>query len=205
FPMLGHTTRPLARRALLIDDELASPTSAGGRAVRALADELSARGVEVVAALSCEDGLANVTSDAALHVVLLNWTLGSDDGRSHEQATELLRALRRRDARVPIFLLADRKVAGTITVEVATLADEFIWALADTAAFVAGRVTAAIDRYVDGLLPPFTAALARYDREREYSWAAPGHQGGVAFLKSPIGRVFFDFYGESPLRSHTGI
>jgi arginine decarboxylase len=206
--MLGRSTRPLARRALLIDDELASPASAGGRAVRALADELSVRGVEVIAALSCEDGLASVTSDAALDVVLLNWTLGSSDsdgGRSHAQATELLRALRRRDARIPIFLLADRKVAGTITVEVATLADEFVWTLADTAAFVAGRVTAAVDRYVDGLLPPFAAALARYDREREYSWAAPGHQGGVAFLKSPIGRVFFDFYGENLFRTDMGI
>src|SRR3954452_10756895 len=203
--MLGRTTEPLARRALLIDDELASPASAGGRAVRALADELSARGVEVISAFSFEDGLANVTSDAALHVVLLNWTLGSDDGRSHTQATELLRALRHRNSRIPIFLLADRKVAGTITVEVATLADEFVWTLADTAAFVAGRVTAAVDRYVDGLLPPFAAALAGYDREREYSWAAPGHQGGVAFLKSPIGRIFFDYYGENLFRSDMGI
>ncbi len=203
--MLGRTTKPLTRRALLIDDELASPASAGGRAVRALAAELSARGVEVIEALSFEDGLASAASDASLHAVLLNWTLGSDDGRSHAQATALLRALRRRDARIPIFLLADRKVAGTITVEVAALADEFVWTLADTAAFVAGRVTAAVDRYVDGLLPPFTAALARYDREREYSWAAPGHQGGVAFLKSPIGRVFFDYYGENLFRSDMGI
>ena len=56
-----------------------------------------------------------------------------------------------------------------------------------------------------GLLPPFAAALARYDREREYSWAAPGHQGGVAFLKSPVGRVFFDFYGENLFRTDMGI
>src|SRR3954467_6896419 len=105
--MLGRTTEPLARRALLIDDELASPASAGGRAVRALADELSARGVEVISAFSFEDGLASVTTDAALHVVLLNWTRGSDDGQSHAQATELLRALRRRDASIPIFLPAD--------------------------------------------------------------------------------------------------
>jgi arginine decarboxylase len=63
----------------------------------------------------------------------------------------------------------------------------------------------AIERYVQGLLPPFTAALARYDRDREYSWAAPGHQGGVAFLKSPIGRMFFDFYGENLFRTDMGI
>ena len=64
---------------------------------------------------------------------------------------------------------------------------------------------AAIERYVQALLPPFSAALARYDREREYSWAAPGHQGGVAFLKSPIGRAFFDFYGENLFRTDMGI
>ena len=52
---------------------------------------------------------------------------------------------------------------------------------------------------------PIAAALARYDREREYSWAAPGHQGGVAFLKSPVGRVFFDFYGENLFRTDMGI
>src|SRR5262249_30925733 len=62
-----------------------------------------------------------------------------------------------------------------------------------------------IERYIQSLLPPFAAALARYDRDREYSWAAPGHQGGVAFLKSPIGRAFFDYYGENLFRSDMGI
>ncbi|HEY7458870.1 MAG TPA: Orn/Lys/Arg decarboxylase N-terminal domain-containing protein, partial [Xanthobacteraceae bacterium] len=122
-----------------------------------------------------------------------------------EQATELLRAVRARNAKIPIFLLASRKLAGSVSVEVATLADEFVWIFDDTAAFISGRVEAAIARYLDGLLPPYAAALARYDREREYSWAAPGHQGGVAFLKSPVGRVFFDYYGENLFRTDMGI
>src|SRR3982750_3545934 len=62
-----------------------------------------------------------------------------------------------------------------------------------------------MERYISELLPPFTAALAGYEREREYSWAAPGHQGGVAFLRSPVGRVFFDFYGENLFRTDMGI
>jgi len=189
----------------MVDDELAQATTAGGRAVHALGDELHSRGIQVVEALSCEDGMANVVSDSGFHCVFVNWTLGKNDRRSHTEATELLRALRARNAKVPVFLMADRKVAGTITVEVATLADEFIWLLEDTAAFVGGRAAAAIERYLQGLLPPFAAALGRYDREREYSWAAPGHQGGIAFLKSPIGRVFFDFYGENLFRTDMGI
>ena len=203
--MIERTARALSRRALMVDDELAEATTAGGRAVRSLAAELRARDIGVVEALSYEDALATVVSDAGIHCVLVNWTLGRNDKRSHAQATDLLRALRSRNATIPVFLMADRKVAGTVTIEVATLADEFVWILDDTAAFIGGRVAAAIERYIQGLLPPFTAALARYDRDREYSWAAPGHQGGVAFLKSPIGRVFFDFYGENTFRTDMGI
>jgi len=189
----------------MVDDELAQPTTAGGRAVRALTEELRTRGVEVVEAYSCEDGLANVSSDSGFHCVFVNWTLGKNDRRSHAQATELLRGLRARNGKVPVFLMADRKLSDRVTIEVATLADEFVWVLEDTSTFIAGRATAAMGRYLQGLLPPFAAALARYDREREYSWAAPGHQGGIAFLKSPVGRAFFDFYGENLFRTDMGI
>ncbi|PYP36587.1 MAG: arginine decarboxylase [Gemmatimonadetes bacterium] len=202
--MVG-TARPLTRRVLIVDDELAVATTAGGRAVRTLAAELRGRGIEVVEALSFEDGLANVVSDAALHCLFINWTLGKDDQRTHATATDLLRTVRERNAKIPIFLMADRRVAGTVTIEIATLADEFVWILEDTAAFIGGRASAAIERYIQGLLPPFAAALARYDRDREYSWAAPGHQGGVAFLRSPIGRAFFDYYGENLFRTDMGI
>jgi len=195
----------LTREALVIDSSLVDPVGAAARSVRALVSELRDRGIEVVEAISCEDGLATVVSDAGIHCILLNWTQSGNEAGAHEQATNLLRAVRARNAKVPIFLMASRKVAGTISVEVATLADEFIWILEDTASFIGGRVQAAIERYVQGLLPPFAAALARYDREREYSWAAPGHQGGVAFLKSPIGRAFFDFYGENLFRTDMGI
>ncbi len=203
--MIDRTTRPLARRVLIVDDELGGAATARGRSVRGLAEELRARGIEVVEALSHEDALTTIVSDSAIHCVFVNWTLGRNDSGSHAQATDLLRALRNRNAKVPVFLMADRRVIDSITIEVASLTDEFVFILDDTASFVAGRAVAAIARYVQGLLPPFAAALARYDREREYSWAAPGHQGGVAFLKSPVGRVFFDFYGENLFRTDMGI
>jgi arginine decarboxylase len=196
---------PLTRRVLIVDNSLAQATSTAARRVRGLVTELQARNVAVIEALSCEDGLATVVSDSGIHCILLNWTQGQDDKVTREQATELLRAVRARNARIPIFLMASRQLAGTVSVEVATLSDEFIWIFDDTAAFICGRVEAAVTRYLEGLLPPYAAALARYDREREYSWAAPGHQGGVAFLKSPVGRVFFDFYGENLFRTDMGI
>jgi arginine decarboxylase len=203
--MLASNSRKMRRRVLIVDDELAGAGTAAARSLTALVDELCERNCEVVEALSFEDGMATIGSDAAIHCVFINWTLGNNDSKSHEQATLLLRSLRQRNEDVPVFLMADRAVAGTITAEVATMADELVWLLGDTAAFIAGRTEAAIDRYLENLLPPYAAALMRYNREREYSWAAPGHQGGVAFLKSPLGRLFYDFYGENLFRTDMGI
>ena len=45
----------------------------------------------------------------------------------------------------------------------------------------------------------------KYTATQEHSWAAPGHQGGVAFTKSPIGCFFHDYYGENLFRTDTGI
>jgi len=196
---------PLARRVLIVDPELVDQTSAAARSVRTLAAELNASAIQTLEECSYESGLATALSDSGIHCLLLNWTQARNDSAAHQQALGLLRAVRKRNAKLPVFLMASRDLAGSVSVEVATLADEFIWILDDTAAFIRGRVQASIQRYIDELLPPFVAALARYEREREYSWAAPGHQGGVAFLKSPVGRVFFDFYGENLFRTDMGI
>jgi len=92
--------RPLTRRVLIVDDKLDGAATAGGRSVRALAEELRGRGIEVIEALSIADGHAHVVSDAALHCIFLSWTLGKENGRTHKEATQLLRTLRARNGRL---------------------------------------------------------------------------------------------------------
>ena len=204
--MIGRSERVFPPRALIVDDELARLETSLGRATEGLARALEQRDVDVVRALSYEDGRSIVSTDASLQAVLLDWNLGHDDAGSHAQATALLHKLRERHAGVPVFLLADRQGATrSITIEVAEMVDEFVWLLEDTADFVAGRVLAAIDRYRATILPPYARALAAYARLREHSWSAPGHQGGIAFTKLPAGRAFFDFYGENLFRTDMGI
>ncbi len=104
----------------------------------------------------------------------------------------MLHKLRERHSATPVFLLANReRTRGTITIEIAETIDEFVWLLDDTVDFTAGRVSAAIQRYQDALLPPYAKTLADYARLREHSWSAPGHQGGIAFTKLPVGSRFF--------------
>lgn len=204
--MLIPTNGPLRPRVLLVDDCLAKLDTALGRASEALAQALELRNIDVVRALSLEDGMAIAGNDASLRAVLLNWNLGDDGEATHAQATALMHKLKERHASVPVFLLAEREIAkGSITIEALEMIDEFVWLLEDTADFVAGRVLAAVHRYVAQLLPPYARAMAQYAQVREHSWSAPGHQGGIAFTKLPAGRVFFDFMGENVFRTDMGI
>ena len=200
--MIQRSIKRLSLRALVVDDELPAPT-AEGRASRALVQELQARGIEVVEAVSAEDGMSVVMSDSAIHAVLLDWTLGQD--RDHARAKGLLQFVRSRNDKIPIFLMAERDEASSIPIDVMQMANEFIWTLEDTAAFVGGRVAAAMGRYLEVLLPPLAAALMHFSQTYEYSWHTPGHTGGTAFLKSPVGRIFFDYFGENLLRSDLSI
>ena len=70
---------PLARQVLVVDGGLAAATGTAARSVRALVTELRARNVDVLEAVSYEDGLATVVSDAGIHCILVDWTRSSDD------------------------------------------------------------------------------------------------------------------------------
>ncbi|MCA8106574.1 MULTISPECIES: Orn/Lys/Arg decarboxylase N-terminal domain-containing protein [Burkholderia] len=193
--------RRLGMRALLVDDEIAQET-ATGRAVRTLSAELAQRGIDVLTATSADDAVVLIRSDPSIQCVLLDWDLGVD---GHGPSEVVVDAIRHRNGSVPIFLLADRSVASTVPAAVMGKVDDFVWLLEDTADFIGGRIHAAIERYRSTVLPPMFGALAKFSRVYEYSWHTPGHTGGTGFLKSPVGRAFFEYFGESLFRSDLSI
>ena len=200
---MPHGERLISMKVLMVDDELNAQT-ASGRASRALAQELRDREVIVVEATSADDGQAVVLSDPSLQGILLDWTL-SDDDAAHDKAQALLALIRSRNAHIPIFLMAERDDAATLNAEVMREVDELIWMLEDTTFFIAGRILAAVRRYREALAPPLTKALIEFAQVYEYSWHTPGHTGGTAFLKSPVGRIFYEYFGENLLRSDLSI
>ncbi|HEV8442615.1 MAG TPA: Orn/Lys/Arg decarboxylase N-terminal domain-containing protein [Steroidobacteraceae bacterium] len=200
--MINRSIKRLSLRALIVDDELGHMT-AEGRAARALVTEMQGRGIEVVEARSADDGQSVMTSDSAIHALLIDWSLDGD--KNHARSRGLIEFVRSRNDKIPIFLLAERGEASSIPVEVMEKVDEFVWTLEDTSSFVGGRISAAIRRYLDVMMPPLAAALMKFTLDFEYSWHTPGHQGGTAFLKSPVGRIFFDYFGENVLRSDLSI
>jgi arginine decarboxylase len=137
--------------------------------------------------------------------ILINWNLG--DASNHTEAKQLIREIRDRNEDIPIFLIAEptRESLGDLSVETLREIDEYVYIMDDTPEFIAGRITAAANRYKERLLPPFFGELVRFSKDYEYSWHTPGHAGGTAFRKSPAGRLFHKFFGEQLFRSDLSI
>lgn len=197
-----HSPALLGMAVLLVSDKMPAQTAAG-RAVRALTGDLEAHDVDLVLSSTAADGLAVIKSDPHLQAVILDWDMHGQDGSRHAEA--LLRNIRSRHKDLPVFLLAERHDAAHVPAEVMAEADEFIWLLEDTMEFISERIVAAVQRYRANLLPPMFGALMKFAQEAEYSWHTPGHTGGTAFLRSPVGRMFYDYFGERVLRSDLSI
>jgi arginine decarboxylase len=193
------------RWVLLIASEVGGTDSVSDRAMERLVDAISEEGYEVVRTSTPEDGLSLVTSDPSHSAILLDWDLEGDNQFDERAALQILRAVRRRNKKIPIFLIADRTLVSELPLEVVKQVHEYIHLFGDTPAFIANRVDFAVERYHEQLLPPYFRELKKYTDQGAYSWDAPGHMGGVAFLKHPVGMEFHKFFGENLLRSDLGI
>lgn len=83
--------------------------------------------------------------------------------------------------------------------------DGYIWKMEDTPHFIAGRIDKAAEEYIENLRPPFFKELEKYVEEYKYARHTPGHAGGLAFLKSPVGRQFYEFFGENVFRADLSV
>ena len=115
--------------------------------------------------------------------------------------TRFVAAVRDKNPGVPIYLFGEHLSAVALPPPVLKEIHGFVNAFEDSADFVARGIARAAQAYLDALAPPFFKALTDYARRGAYSWHAPGHSGGTAFLKSPVGTMFHEFFGENMLRA----
>jgi arginine decarboxylase len=193
------------RWVLLIASEVGGTDSVSDRAMERLVEAIRLEGYEVVRTSTPEDGLSLVTSDPSHSAILLDWDLEGENQFDERAALKILRAVRHRNKKIPIFLIADRTLVSELPLEVVKQVHEYIHLFGDTPAFIANRVDFAVERYHEQLLPPYFRELKKYNDQGAYSWDAPGHMGGVAFLKHPVGMEFQRFFGENIMRSDLGI
>ena len=188
-------------KILLAHSECANDCAAG-RLVSKLKKQLEENGIAVLTAQTPFDAEMLLASDPMIQALLLDWDM--EDALTHKPARQVAQALRARNAAMPLFLFTNRENAAQIPLEVLQISSDFIWLFEDSAAFIAGRVVAALRNYRAHVLPPMFKALAEFSMTHEYSWHTPGHTGGTAFMKAPAGRAFFDFFGENLFRRRAG-
>ena len=184
---------------LLVYGDIEARTTLG-RSGAALIEKLRSSGLEVITARSAADGVAAIASDPLIGCAIVDVDLDRSGG-----ADAVLRAFRSRNDRAPVFLFGQRSEIPQIPLGMLKLADEFVWLTEDTPTFIAGRVQATIRRYRENLLPPMFASILKQAHVREYAFGTPGHLGGTAFLKTPVSKVFFDYFGENVFRSDLSV
>ena len=193
-------------RVLIVEDNYVHRSETMRMAVNRLESALKSRHITVLRAYSYNDAKPLAANDMDLDAFLVASDM-STEPRPDSGSIDLLHRISRHQKQAPVFLLADRDKCGDIfSPDMLKFSSELVWIFEDSPDFIAGRIAAAIERYRKNLLPPLMKAIWEYnEQQHEYSWAAPGHQGGIGFTKSPAGKKFYDFYGENLFRTDTGI
>ena len=188
---------------VIIDEDFRSENSSG-LGIRVLAKALEVEGFEVLGVTSYGD----LTSFAQQQSRASAFILSIDDEEIVEEKPEAIEQLRTfvnevryRNEEIPIFLHGETRTSRHIPNDVLRELHGFIHMNEDTPEFVSRLIIREAKAYLDSLPPPFFKALTHYAADGSYSWHCPGHSGGVAFLKSPVGQMFHQFFGENMLRA----
>ncbi|HEX2531128.1 MAG TPA: arginine/lysine/ornithine decarboxylase [Burkholderiaceae bacterium] len=192
---------------VIIDEDFRSENTSG-LGIRALAAAMEAEGMEVVGVTSYGDlaQFAQQQSRASAFILSIDdEEFGGGSSEETDAALKSLRAfveeIRYKNADIPIYLYGETRTSRHIPNDILRELHGFIHMFEDTPEFVARHIIREAKAYLDSLAPPFFRALVHYANDGSYSWHCPGHSGGVAFLKSPIGQMFHQFFGENMLRA----
>src|ERR1700729_2396811 len=153
-------------------------------------------GFQVIKARRLEDAEIAVQTDAAIGCMVVDWGKKGIEGK----AASLINLMRKRGLDMPIVVLVRRKRFEDIPVEVLDFIDGYVFLAEETPEFIARNLVSRLKQYADTLKTPFFGALVDYQEEGNQLWTCPGHNGGVFYSRSPIGRIFVEHLGEAIFR-----
>jgi ornithine decarboxylase len=153
-------------------------------------------GFQVIRARRIEDAEMAVQTDAAIGCLVVDWGKKGLEGK----AASLINLMRRRGLEMPIVLLVRRKRFEDVPVEVLDFIDGYVFLAEETPEFIARNLVSRLTQYAETLKTPFFGALVDYAEQGNQLWTCPGHNGGIFYSRSPIGRIFMEHLGEAVFR-----
>lgn len=190
---------------VIIDEDFRSENTSGS-GIRALAEAIEKEGFEVLGVTSYGDLslFAQQQSRASAFILSIDdeeFTVGPDLDPAVLNLRSFIEEVRRKNAEVPLYIYGETKTSRHLPNDILRELHGFIHMFEDTPEFVARHIIREAKSYLEGIQPPFFKALLDYAEDGSYSWHCPGHSGGVAFLKTPVGQMFHQFFGENMLRA----
>ncbi|WP_350446640.1 arginine/lysine/ornithine decarboxylase [Pseudomonas solani] len=192
---------------LIVHRDIKADTVAGDR-VRGIARELEQDGFVILSTASSAEGRIVASTHHGLACILVAAEGAGENQRLLQDVVELIRVARVRAPQLPIFALGEQVTIENAPAEAMADLNQLrglLYLFEDTVPFLARQVARAARNYLEGLLPPFFRALVEHTAQSNYSWHTPGHGGGVAYRKSPVGQAFHQFFGENTLRSDLSV
>ncbi len=190
---------------VIIDEDYRSENTSG-LGIRALAQAIEKEGFEVLGVTSYGDlsQFAQQQSRASAFILSIDdeeFTPGPELDPAVLSLRKFIEEIRFKNSDIPIYLYGETRTSQHLPNDILRELHGFIHMFEDTPEFVARHIIREAKSYLDGVAPPFFKALIDYAQDGSYSWHCPGHSGGVAFLKSPVGQMFHQFFGENMLRA----
>ncbi|MCI4678052.1 amino acid decarboxylase [Rhodoblastus acidophilus] len=167
-----------------------------GERLRQIVDAVEKSGFEVVRARRVEDAELAIKTDAAIGCMIVDW---GKKGMTSKTAS-LISYVRRRGLEMPIILLVRRKRFEDLPIDVLDNVDGYVFLAEETPEFIAKNLVSRLKQYAETMKTPFFGELVDYAEEGNQLWTCPGHNGGMFYSRSPIGRIFVEHLGEAIFR-----
>lgn len=165
-------------------------------ALRELQLELEKEGFRIAYPTDRSDLLKLIENNSRLRGVIFDWD---------KYNLELCEEISQLNKMLPVYAFANNNSTLDVTMSDLRLNVRFFEYVLGSAADIALKIRQSTDEYINAILPPLTKALFKYVKEEKYTFCTPGHMGGTAFDRSPVGSLFYDFYGENTMRSDISI
>ena len=163
--------------------------------IKELESALVAQGFQIIWPQNSVDLLKFIEHNPRICGVIFDWD---------EYSLDLCSDINQLNEYLPLYAFINTHSTMDVSVQDMRMALWFFeYALGQ--ADIAIRMRQYTDEYLDNITPPFTKALFTYVKERKYTFCTPGHMGGTAYQKSPVGCLFYDFFGGNTLKADVSI
>ena len=164
--------------------------------IHSLNECLKKRGFEVVFAADQADLVRVVENNARLAGVVIDW---------EDSPQELCHQIHDFNEYLPVFAFSSSNSVTDATFQQLSLNVEFFEYEISNAADIAVTITQKVEEYEKAVTPPLTRALINFAKEGKYTFCTPGHMSGTAFQHSPVGALFYDFFGANTFKADVSV